>query len=317
MPPPPPSRELSVSLTNTDLLQQLVSGAGQGVWVFDGAGQTLLCDALAQRLGQRAGLFDARAAGELLERLWSLAGESPAELELPVEGESGRWLGVQLRPLFDAGGAVAGSLLLLRDISEHKGQALELVRLEQELARRTLERTQLQLVVSELTELSLRDSLTGLFNRRALGERLVEELARARRYGAPLSLMMVDIDHFKRVNDTHGHSIGDVVIGHVARLLAKERRVSDIVARYGGEELVLLLPHTALEGALTLADRLRHLVAHTPFRTRDAEAHDHVTVSVGVAAFDGSMCEPRELLEAADRALYRAKREGRNRVCAA
>jgi diguanylate cyclase (GGDEF)-like protein len=303
------------NLTKTDLLQQLVSGPGQGVWVLDREGKTLFCDEHARRLARSSGLFDPRAGGNLLERLWSLVGQSAGELELPLEGSSEAWLGVQLQPLCDVQGEPAGSLLLLRDISEQKRQSLEVSRLQEELSRRTLERTRLQQVVSELTELSLRDALTGLFNRRALGERLVEELSRARRYGAPLSLIMVDIDNFKRVNDTHGHAIGDVVIGHVARLLARDRRVSDIVARYGGEELVLLLPHTPLEGALALADRLRHLVSQTPYRT--VNAHEHVTVSMGVAAYDHSMHEPAQLLEAADRALYRAKRDGKNRVCGA
>jgi diguanylate cyclase (GGDEF)-like protein len=188
----------------------------------------------------------------------------------------------------------------------------EVSRLEVELSRRTLERTQLQQVITELTELSLRDSLTGLYNRRGLNERLVEELARARRYGAPLTLMMVDIDHFKRVNDTFGHAIGDVAIGHVARILARDLRVSDIVARFGGEELVLLLPHTGLEGALHLAERLRYQVEQSPFRTIDGEAS--VTVSIGVAQFQNQMREPHDLLQAADRALYRCKRAGRNCV---
>jgi diguanylate cyclase (GGDEF)-like protein len=188
----------------------------------------------------------------------------------------------------------------------------EYVRLRDELARRTLERTQLTQIISELTDLSLRDPLTGLYNRRALGERMREELSRARRYGAPLSLMMVDIDHFKWVNDTYGHAVGDRVIAHVAKLLTKDRRASDIVARYGGEELVLLLPHTPLEGASILADRLREMVEVSPYRT--PLGRDHVTVSIGVTAFEPNMQEPSELLEVADRALYRSKREGRNRV---
>jgi diguanylate cyclase (GGDEF)-like protein len=188
----------------------------------------------------------------------------------------------------------------------------QVARLSDELARRQLERTELNQVIHELTELSLRDPLTGLFNRRGLEERLVEEFARARRYGAPLSLIMIDIDHFKRVNDTHGHAVGDIAIGHVAKLLIKGRRASDISARYGGEELVLLLPHTPLEGAMSLAERLRYQIEQTPYRA--GEAQDHLTASLGVAMYDRAMREPMELLEAADRALYRSKREGRNRV---
>jgi diguanylate cyclase (GGDEF)-like protein len=198
---------------------------------------------------------------------------------------------------------------LYREVLELKA---EVARLAQEVARRQLERTELTQVIHELTELSLRDPLTGLFNRRGLEERLLEEFARARRYGAPLSLIMIDIDHFKRVNDTHGHAVGDIAIGHVAKLLVKGRRTSDITARYGGEELVLLLPHTPLEGALSLAERLRYQIEQTPYRA--GEAHDHLTASLGVAVYERSMREPRDLLAAADQALYRSKREGRNRV---
>lgn len=190
----------------------------------------------------------------------------------------------------------------------------EVSRLSEELARRTLERTQLQQTISELTELSLRDPLTALFNRRGFSERLIEELSRARRYGAPLSLMMVDIDHFKSINDQYGHAIGDVAIGHVARLLVRDRRVSDIVARYGGEEFVLLLPHTPLEGALTLAERLRYQIEQSPYRSGRGE--DRLTISLGVGTYHPSMREPSDLVEAADRALYRSKQGGRNRVTA-
>lgn len=186
---------------------------------------------------------------------------------------------------------------------------------EMELSRRTLERTQLQQIIRELTDLSQRDALTGLLNRRGFDERLREEFARASRYGAPLCLVMIDIDNFKRINDRYGHAIGDVAIGHVARLLLKDHRISDILARYGGEEFVLLLPHTSLDGALILADRMRALVADTPYRT--GEGYDHLTISLGLAACEHGLRDPKELLEAADRALYHSKRNGRNRVSVA
>jgi diguanylate cyclase (GGDEF)-like protein len=199
------------------------------------------------------------------------------------------------------------------ELYEHLAElSEETSRLTDELASRTLERTQLNQIIHELTELSLRDPLTGLFNRRALLERMVAELARARRHGEPLCLLMVDIDHFKRVNDTYGHGVGDLVIAHVAKLLNRGRRASDIVSRYGGEELVLLLPHTPLEGALILAERLRLVVEASSYRT--PSGRDRVTVSIGVSCFNQAMHEPSQLLEVADRALYQSKREGRNRV---
>lgn len=164
-----------------------------------------------------------------------------------------------------------------------------------------------------LEQLSSTDALTGIGNRRQFETRLVEELRRASRYGDPLSLVLLDIDHFKRVNDRHGHLTGDVVLIEVARSLQRAVRDTDVVARYGGEEFAVLLPRTQLAGSLTVAERVRaelHRLRPLP------ESNLRITASLGVAGYPSVQPScPSELFEAADSALYRAKRNGRDRVC--
>ena len=162
-------------------------------------------------------------------------------------------------------------------------------------------------------EYSAHDALTGLYNRRYFERRLREESAHARRHKRPFSLVMVDLDHFKLVNDTYGHEDGDKVLRHVADLIASSLREDDIACRFGGEEFVLLLRATAGSSARVVANRLRASVAGKGVKL--GEQDRHVTFSGGVAAADernNYNCEG--ILDRADEALYRAKRGGRNRV---
>jgi diguanylate cyclase (GGDEF)-like protein len=159
---------------------------------------------------------------------------------------------------------------------------------------------------------SYTDSLTGLFNRRQLFALAEHEFQRARRFGRSLSAIMLDIDHFKQVNDTFGHAAGDQVLSNVARRLKAAVRSIDIVGRYGGEEFVLLLPETQLHGAGLLAERLRQKIAAEPVVTLAGPVS--VTVSMGVAASSAEVRDVNALINNADAALYAAKRAGRNRV---
>ena len=164
-----------------------------------------------------------------------------------------------------------------------------------------------------LLELSNTDHLTGLFNRRFLMECLDKEVQRARRKDGMVALLMLDIDHFKRVNDTHGHLQGDVVLQKVAIHIQKELRSYDIAARYGGEEFVAILPDTTLKEAFNVADRIRLSVQGMKFA--GSLASERVTVSLGVAIFPApGLADIDGLLRAADEALYQAKERGRNRV---
>jgi two-component system cell cycle response regulator len=165
-----------------------------------------------------------------------------------------------------------------------------------------------------LEVLALTDALTQTLNRRALMDRLESELDRARRYSLTLSLLMVDLDHFKTVNDTFGHLAGDEALRGVARVLQREARSVDVVARYGGEEFVVILPETGEEGAVKVAERIRARVAEQP--SEGIAAIPSVTVSVGVATvLSTGIQAPEEVIALADEALYRAKAQGRNRVC--
>jgi diguanylate cyclase (GGDEF)-like protein len=179
-----------------------------------------------------------------------------------------------------------------------------------------LERS-LRLKNEEVRALSIRDSLTGTFNREYLTERLQQELKRSQRYGHPLSLIMCDIDHFKDVNDRYGHRAGDQILkDFVSRIAGSIRIDVDWIARYGGEEFLIVLPETDLASACIVAERLRRLVGEAPFRLRGREIG--ITSSFGVASCDPAR-QPGKvsfdgLMEQADRYLYQAKREGRNAV---
>jgi diguanylate cyclase (GGDEF)-like protein len=164
----------------------------------------------------------------------------------------------------------------------------------------------------KVERLSIADGLTGLYNRRFLSERLEEEYSKAIRYETPLSLLVMDVDFFKRVNDTFGHQIGDNALITVARVLQQSVRESDLVGRYGGEEFVVLLPHTDFAKALTVAEKIRLAVSEAPV---EGMGERRLTISIGAAGFpDLKVSSMEEMVRKADEALYRAKEGGRNQV---
>ena len=160
------------------------------------------------------------------------------------------------------------------------------------------------------------DGLTGVYNQRTFQERLSQEIARADRYSRPLSVLMIDVDHFKVYNDTYGHPQGDIVLQNLARLLQEMSRTSDTVARWGGEEFAIILPETDSVGAQKIGQRLCEQVERYPFPGQELMPGGTLTISIGVATY-ASASRKEVLLQAADTALYTAKREGRNRVCVA
>lgn len=174
----------------------------------------------------------------------------------------------------------------------------------------------LQAQQARLREMASRDPLTDLYNKREFTLRLQEEAARAARYRNPLCLIMLDIDHFKPVNDSRGHRAGDRVLQQVAELLTSQLRPADTVARYGGEEFVIIMPQISRDGALATAERIRHDVSRHAFELEQGDVM-YLTVSLGVAEFGRDAHCAADLVEAADRALYMAKGDGRNRVCLA
>lgn len=164
-----------------------------------------------------------------------------------------------------------------------------------------------------LKELSNTDPLTQLFNRRYMMEVLEREIHRTARKGSPISMLLMDIDHFKKVNDTYGHQLGDVVLVNVANISKKHLRTYDVAARYGGEEFVAILPETPLDEALAVAERIRLATQQASFSNKLQTLK--ITVSIGVATFPMSGLDSvDDLIRVADEGLYRAKSEGRNRV---
>lgn len=167
----------------------------------------------------------------------------------------------------------------------------------------------------KLSQAATHDALTKLPNRRAADDFMAHEALRAQRYGTPLSALMVDIDFFKKVNDQHGHAAGDHVLQTLAGLLKDRARATDLVARWGGEEFLVLLPDTSLAGAQRMGEQMRLAVLGKPFRWQQTAVP--ITVSIGAATWSSGPFRANALVASADKALYQAKTSGRNRVCLA
>ncbi len=171
--------------------------------------------------------------------------------------------------------------------------------------------------LGHLEQENITDPLMGIYNRRYLDKCLCKEATKARRYGLDLSVLMLDVDHFKKFNDTYGHQLGDEVLRALAKLIQGSVRDFDYVFRYGGEEFVVLLPYTECDGALILAERLRSWIGGRTLVAADAKAkHPDVmlTVSIGVSTFCPETDDEIKMIARADEALYAAKEQGRNRV---
>jgi diguanylate cyclase (GGDEF)-like protein len=167
---------------------------------------------------------------------------------------------------------------------------------------------------SSIKNIAIYDTLTGLYNRRYFEEKLGMDAKKSFLGGTPLSLVMVDLDHFKKVNDTFGHTEGDQVLCKISSLLKNSVRKKDTVARYGGEEFILILPEAGLEESFIIAERIRRLVERTSFEVGQAQVN--LTVSMGISHFPSHRAKSKEeLIKMADQALYDAKRGGRNKVC--
>jgi diguanylate cyclase (GGDEF)-like protein len=224
------------------------------------------------------------------------------------------FVGLLILPLFAPGFSIFNILNALFFILTVGALVVMATNLRQRYLDQIHVQTQ-QLVESEarLRELSIRDPLTGLFNRRYLEEVLALEIIRAARTGYPVGIIMTDIDYFKRINDTHGHAAGDAVLVHVSKFLRQHIRSSDVSCRFGGEEFILILPGASQEITRMRAEQIREDIRHTHVYF-EGRALEPVTLSLGIAVYPAHGDTNDLLLKAADAALYRAKRDGRDRV---
>lgn len=257
----------------------------------------------------------ARVAREIDQRLRRIAaGDKTATVlvnELEQICKNGEVIATEIVStyLVNADGVAHTILGITRNVSERKAAEAALHETNRQLHARIEEIGRLQVA---LQELAVRDSLTGLYNRRYLDETLEREVSRARREGIPLSLVMLDIDYFKRVNDTYGHQVGDQALRMLASILLSDIRAEDVACRYGGEEFLILLPNMPLGAAIQRAEAWRKSVEELSVAMGDFNIT--FTISLGVAAYPEHGKTPDDLTRCADQALYRAKHEGRNQV---
>ncbi len=273
-------------------LNTVIHSASTGIVVTDAAQRIVLVNRAAELILERSaseitdrgflGLFD--DADWMQARLGNAAAQSAAGLR----DWKGKTLSVQASTIRNSEGGVIGSAALIRDITEEK-------RME-----------------AKLEQQAITDTLTGIFNRRHFNEVLTTEYKRWRRYGQPFSVMMIDVDHFKKFNDTHGHDCGDHVLAAIGRVLLEISAPAQIPCRYGGEEMIVVMPGVVEDGGMELAETVRSRISQLVIDGLQ------VTVSIGVAGLPGHAADDGDaLVKLADDALYTAKEGGRNQVCRA
>jgi diguanylate cyclase (GGDEF)-like protein len=212
-------------------------------------------------------------------------------------------------PLYDRSQALSGRLMVFRDITESKQVEKRLRYVNDKLQGQLIE---IGLLQSKLREQAIRDPLTSLFNRRYLEETLDRELSRAARESYPVCIIMIDLDHFKRINDTHGHEAGDLVLKAIANALSEHSRRGDFACRYGGEEFVITMPNISPEIAYQRAENLRQSLnlLGVPYGCYKLS----VTISIGIACYPENGQSRESILRAADQAMYAAKEAGRDHI---
>jgi diguanylate cyclase (GGDEF)-like protein len=322
---------LDPSAVIPERVRKAFDGFTEGVMVVDKTGRIVLANVTFRRWVEREGTS---LYGRMIQSMpwlrralpvdsrehpWMRAMESGSaqrgdQLEFPLEsGESVRTV-VNCAPIQDANGAVRGCVVTFDDVTE-----LERINTQLRATMTDLERSREQInrQNDELRLLAMRDALTGCFNRRALFEQFENLVAVAHAEDTPLCCIMIDIDYFKRINDTYGHAVGDRVLQVVARALGGGLRDTDVLARYGGEEFCIALPGLRLDEALAIAERLRsEIEARAGKGVRSIEGLI-VTASFGVTELTPDVVDAAQLIDEADQALYRSKKAGRNRVTSA
>jgi diguanylate cyclase (GGDEF)-like protein len=239
----------------------------------------------------------------------SLWDETETRAELKVPKDPSRYLDLGITPLYDKNHVLNGRVMVFREITERK-QVEKRLRYVND--RQQSQLIEIGLLQSKLREQAIRDSLTNLFNRRYLEETLDRELARAARENYPVCVIMMDLDHFKKINDTYGHDAGDQVLKAIADTLAEETRRGDFACRYGGEEFVIVMPNIPCNVAYERAEKLRETLIslYVPYGIYGLTT----TVSMGIACYPTNGQTRKAILRAADKAMYAAKGAGRDHI---
>lgn len=254
-----------------------------------------------------------RPAAEILtpwmEKAEALISGQETHVVMRIHTSTPRYLDLRVTPLFDDRQRLSGRLMVFHDVTDHKTVERKLRYANDRLQSQLIEIGTLQ---SKLRSQAIHDSLTDLFNRRYLDETLDRELARAAREEYPLCIILMDIDHFKRINDTHGHEAGDLVLKALATTLVANNRRGDFACRFGGEEFVVVMPNISMETAYRRAGELRTTLNSltVPYGGTDLT----ITISMGIACYPANGENRESLLRAADRAMYAAKKAGRDYI---
>jgi diguanylate cyclase (GGDEF)-like protein len=311
-----------------DRVQGAFDAMGEGVVVLDARGRVLLTNRAFRALHRDCAEVHSGSALSSASWLATDLPDDPAThpwaramaehvanagftLEIGRGTRESRQLIINCAPIADPGGAVRGCLTTFTDVTDLHQANLQL---RETLAKLELSQGEIEHKNEELQRLASRDPLTGCLNRRAFHEQFEPLFAGSRPNKLALSCLMIDIDHFKAVNDNHGHAIGDRVIQEVARKLNESARATDLVCRYGGEEFCVVVPGMNVAETRALAERIRQRVERECGAGVRDVADLRVTVSVGVHTLGAGATSPAALIDRADQALYRAKRSGRNRV---
>jgi diguanylate cyclase (GGDEF)-like protein len=267
--------------------------------------ESFLENRLASYMGKSASeIF--RSWTEDSESLWE---EIESRVELRLTQDPSRYLDLRVTPLYDKNRRLNGRLMVFRDITERKQVEKRLRYVNDRLQSQLIE---IGLLQSKLREQAIRDPLTNLFNRRYLEETLDRELARASREAYSICLLMIDLDHFKRINDSYGHEAGDCVLRAHADTLSRECRRGDFACRHGGEEFVVVMPNISLDTAYERAEALRNTLHSLKIPYEDYNLS--VTISMGIACYPANGLTRDAILHAADQAMYAAKEAGRNHI---
>lgn len=295
--------------------KSVVEKMTDGVIVLDKEGRVIdFNPATCRILGVEGQTIIGRYASHVLP-LWSLVPAQVVEQDdhhAVLETRDGKYLDLRATQLQDEKGRATGLLIILRDVTESKTISAALEAANQQLRGQLVEIERMQ---GLLREQALRDSLTGLYNRRFLEETMERELAHAKRTGSPLALIIIDIDHFKKVNDKYGHLAGDSMLQALGGILLAHSRTEDVACRYGGEEFVVVLRDTPVEVARERAEHWADQFRESRFSFKDTVVTG--TFSAGVAVFPDNAVDGATLLDAADTALYAAKEAGRDSVMCA